>query len=44
MNYAIKCENVLVKCKVFNGWTRVVREERIKLWEKERQARKHNEK
>ena len=33
---------LLMGC-VFRGWCRVVREERILMWEKERRAKKHHE-
>ena len=42
--YASEQQKLLLLHKLFRGWERVTREERIIYWEKERRARKHYEK
>ena len=43
MCYCIDQGKVILLRKMFRGWERVVRMERIAYWEKERRARKHRE-
>ena len=43
LEYALEMRTVLLVRRMFHGWERVTKEERIVMWENERKARKQHE-